>query len=340
MRVLYIIRDRTSRNLRKRLHRWAIGFLDGQDGFFEAALHQAARVTRMSYAEALALPEARRNAFDAVVINAKSGWPWQDVPAAARVLDSFRAPVSLFLGHARPQEMIDDSLANRLKVLFKREPFADLGHYALSPANAAKIVPTHLANPMVSHSYRLLSRNRTRPLARYAWQETDDHDVFFIGTVNYNRFDERVAVWERIVGTDLRHVGGLLPKEGIEARVPPDLVTRPLPKQDYFKVMMRSRINLALEGIGPFTFRHLEQFWAGAFTLSTPHIRPLRLRAPLVEGQDYVAFDDMDDMMDKIRFYLANTEARDTIARNGRAAYERLYDVDAHAREIRAALGA
>ncbi|SFB81052.1 glycosyltransferase [Tropicimonas isoalkanivorans] len=341
MRILYITRDRSGRSLRKRLHRWSVGFLDGQDGFFEAALHEAGRVQRMSYAEAMALPAKRSAAFDAVVINAKSGWPWQRDPGeAAAALRRFPQPVSLFLGHAQPDAMPPDSLVTPFKVVFKREPFADLDRYGLGQSNAAKIVPTHLANPMVSHSYRLAWRNRTRPLRRYAWQVPDEHDVFFIGTVSETRCTERVAAWQAVLGADVKSIGGLLPAKGFEPHVPPDLLGRPIPRSDYLKVMMSSRINLALEGIGPFTFRHLEQFWAGAFTLSTPNIRPLRLRAPLVDGQDYVAFDDPDDMMDKIRWYLNHPEERAEIARNGRAAYERLYDVPAHAREIRAALSA
>ncbi|WP_068110351.1 glycosyltransferase [Tropicimonas marinistellae] len=341
MRVLYIIRDRSSRNVRKRLHRWSVGFLDGQDGFFEASLHQAARVTRRSYAEAMAMPAAQRDAFDAVVINAKSGWPWARDPAAARAaLDGFRAPLALFLGQAQPDRMPPDRLLDPFRAVFKREPFADTDRYGLTPSNAAKIVPTHLSNPLVSMSYRFPGRNRTRPLARYAWEEPGTHDVFFIGTVNHDRLDERLNAWAAVAQSGLDRIGGLLPLAGVAEAVPPELVTAPLPKPAYLEAMMQSRINLALEGIGPFTFRHLEQFWAGAFTLSTPNIRPLRLRAPLVEGQDYVAFDGTDDMMDKIRWYLDHPEERIAIARNGRAAYERLYDTAAHAGEIRAALQA
>lgn len=341
MRVLYIIRDRSGRQVRKRLHRWAVGFIDGQDGFFEAALHEAARVTRMPYGAALALPERQRNSFDAVVINGKAGLPWERDPAAALdALRPFRQPVSIFLGHAQPEVMPGDAMLDRFKVIFKREPFADTGRYGISAENAAKIVPTNLANPMVSHSYRFRWRNRTRPLGTYAWQVPDEHDVFFVGTVSENRYVARIAAWQRVLSSDLDSVGGLLPKDEFRSSVPPDLITTPLPKAEYLKVMMRSRINLALEGIGPFTFRHLEQFWAGAFTLSNNSIRPLRLRAPVVEDQDYVAFDTIDEMMDKIRWYLDHPEQRDTIAKNGRKAYERLYDVPAHAAEIRAALSA
>ncbi|MFD0978703.1 glycosyltransferase [Tropicimonas aquimaris] len=339
MRVLYIIRDRSSRKIGKRLHRWAVGFIDGQDGFFEAALHEAAQVTRKSYAEAMALSDAGIGAFDAVVINGKSGWPWEkDIEAASSALARFRQPIALFIGHAQPQTMPSDRLIDPVKAVFKREPFADIDRYSLSPSNAAKIVPTHLANPLVTHSYRLTSRNRTRPLRQYAWQVPDEHDVFFIGTVDHNRYVARIAAWQAIHDSRLRAIGGLLPTREFAEKVPADLVTRTLPRAHYLNAMMKSSINLALEGIGPFTFRHLEQFWAGAFTLSTPSIRPLRLRAPIVEGKDYIAFDSTDDMMDKIRWYLDHPEERDAIARNGRAAYEKLYDVAAHATEIRVAL--
>jgi len=43
-------------------------------------------------------------------------------------------------------------------------------------------------------------------------------------------------------------------------------------------------------------------------------------------------------MIDKVRFYVEHDEAREAIARNGRTFYNRLYDLDAHAKEIEAAM--
>jgi glycosyltransferase involved in cell wall biosynthesis len=62
------------------------------------------------------------------------------------------------------------------------------------------------------------------------------------------------------------------------------------------------------------------------------------LRERIVAGRDYVFFDTLDDMIDKVRFYSKNDTARDQIARKGREFYEQLYDVGAHARELDAAL--
>ncbi|PRY22708.1 glycosyl transferase family 1 [Aliiruegeria haliotis] len=339
MRLLYIIRDRSGRSVVKKLHRWSIGFVDGQEGFFEASLHQACDVTRRTWAEVQAMPRDRLKRFDAVVVNGKSGVPWRGDTADARVFDMFPQPVSLFIGNAQPEIMGEDPVLDRFKVIFKREPFADLERYAISEANRAKIVPTHLSNPMATMSWRMPARNRVRPLKRYAWDMPKVLDVFFIGTVQNTPEIPRQDVWAKIVAAEgVNAVGGILPKTGHD--VPPDLLTEQIGRDQYREIMLQTKVNLALEGMGPFTFRHLELFWAGAFALSTPSIRPLRLRAPLVEDQDYVSFDTLDEMVDKIRYYAANDEARTQIARNGRAAYERLHDVDAHSVEIREALEA
>ncbi|MFD0978704.1 glycosyltransferase [Tropicimonas aquimaris] len=341
MRVLYIPRSsETRKRNRRRFHRALAGYVDGPEGFFEASLHGACSVTRLTLQRALALTKKQRKSFDAVIVNSRSGLEWEDPAAALAALEGFRQPVSFFQSHDRPGAIGDDALLDRFKVIFKREPFDDLSRYDISPANASKIVPTHLSNPMEPMSHRLRWRNRTSAPAEFAWQMPKDQDVFFIGTVSENRYLERMAAWQAVLDSGLPHLGGLLPKKEFAARVPDHLVTTPLPRAEYMKTLMKTRVNLALGGIGPFTFRHLELFWAGAFTLSTPTIREIRFRVPLVDGRDYVAFETPADMIDKIRHYLDHEDERNLIARNGRAAYERLHDVKAHGREIHDALTA
>lgn len=337
LRVLYVIRDRSGRAWWKRLHRWSVGFLDGQDGFFEAALHAAAHVTRRTLAEALALPRAHLATFDAVVVNAKCGLPLTTPDGLAPLADLLPdRPLALFIGAARPGDMPDAGVLERADILFKREPWADPGRYALPARLTDRIVPTHLSNPLAPQRWRAPRRTQTAP-RRMGWDVPARADVFFLGAPQRSRHHDRTAAWAAIrAAPDLTAVGGLTVPPGSD--VPAPLQARRMTKPAYLETMQSTRVNLGLEGIGPFTFRHLETLWAGAFLLSTPVIREQRLRAPLVEGQDYVAFDDLDDLVDKTRHYAARDAERLAIAKSGRAAYERLHDVPAHAAEIRAAL--
>ncbi len=336
VKVLYVVRDRVAPGVIERLRVSAWGLLDGQDGFFEAALHRASRVTRLSLAEVEALPRTRRRSFDAVVVNAKSGLDVNDPSAVSAFCGDYSCPVVLFVGAARADVMPPDAALTPFHLVFKHEPFADPGRYRLGNVNADKIRPTHLSNPLHPLSWRLPWLDRHRSPRRFGWQVCPTTDVSFLGRLQDTQFFSRQESWSRVLQAGLEASGGLIQRRHM---VPPErLAAAPMPRGRYLRQILETRVNLGLEGIGTFTHRHLEILWAGAFLLSNPAVRLQRLRTPLVEGEDYVAFDDHDDMIDKIRHYAARGAERIRIAQNGRRAYERLHDVRAHAAEIRAGL--
>ena len=340
MKILYVKRHHAKPPRRVlRFRNWLTGLVLGQDGFFETSLHTAGRVTRVSLAELQTMPMRRRAAFDAIVVNAKSGLPLSSQSGRLATLDEhlkgFHA-AALFVGTARAETMPPDCVLERFNVVFKREPYADPARYAISARNGDKIVPTHLSNPLQLFSTRLAGWNRLSSPDRFGWQTDPRHDVFFLGAVQACEFIQRQEAWQKVVDADLDRIGGLVIKP--DEPVAPALAGQKVKRPDYLRMMLQSRVNLGLEGIGTFTFRHLETLFAGSFLLSNPTVRDQRLRAPLVDGEDYVCFDDLDDMIDKIRHYAAHDSERNRIAKNGRAAYERLHDVKAHAREIRVAL--
>ena len=338
MKILYVIRKREKRHWSKRLQRWLTGFTDGQDGFFEASLHYGCDVTRRTFRETSEMSPADLRRFDAIVVNAKSGFPWQDPSEANALLRTWNRPSALFIGQARPTEMAPDGVADGFDILFKREPFADLDRYELSNSNRAKLVTTLLSNQLLSMSWRFKNKNTGFTLPQYGYQHDKTHDVYFSGKLGPNRFDNRVAAWERVTAElgDLRLKGGLASNGQVE--VPAHLQGELMEKPEYLQTLLTTKVNLALSGIGPFTHRHLELFYAGAFALSNNDIEPLWLRAPVVKGWDYAAFDTEDEMIDMIRYYVAHDAEREAIAKNGRACFERLYDVPAHAVELRDAL--
>ena len=89
-------------------------------------------------------------------------------------------------------------------------------------------------------------------------------------------------------------------------------------------------INLALEGKGEFTFRHLEILASCSFMLCQSSINQLDLPLPLLDGKHFVSFENKDDLLEKINYYLKNKNLRYEIALNGRRVLEEYYSPKKH----------
>lgn len=97
-------------------------------------------------------------------------------------------------------------------------------------------------------------------------------------------------------------------------------------------------MNLALEGLGEFTHRHLEIWGMGSFMMSGKSLRELALPLRVREGEHYVAFEDLDDLRDKLSHYARDDAERERIAEAGRTMFSRDYDPARHGEEIRKAI--
>ena len=98
----------------------------------------------------------------------------------------------------------------------------------------------------------------------------------------------------------------------------------------YLSAIYNSSINLALEGKGEFTFRHLEILANCSFMLCQNSINDLELPLPIVDGKHFVTFASNEDLLEKINFYLKNNSLRNEIALNGRKALEEHYSPKKH----------
>ena len=103
-----------------------------------------------------------------------------------------------------------------------------------------------------------------------------------------------------------------------------------IPFKEYLSVMYSSSINLALEGKGEFTFRHLEILASCSFMICSSSINDLELPIPLIDGKHFVSFKNKEDLLEKINFYLKNKELREEIALNGRNILEKYYSPKKH----------
>ena len=103
-----------------------------------------------------------------------------------------------------------------------------------------------------------------------------------------------------------------------------------IPFKQYLELIYNSSINLALEGKGEFTFRHLEILANCSFMMCENSINDLELPLPLLDGKHFVTFKNKDDLLKKIDFYLENEKLRKEIALNGRKVLEEYYSPKSH----------
>jgi len=332
-RVLYVRRDWSHKGLGTHLRRNVLRRLYGQDGFFEASLARAFDVTWTTADAVLARPD-RLGRYDAVIVNSRQQAGLDLAELSRTVARHAAGPKALVVTTARAGDVPGDAVLDPHDVVFKREPFRDRARYALSEANRAKIRATMLSCPLLKTGAGRDGRIARRLRRRYGKPVRPDHDVFFAGFLSTPaRFD----LWASVVAAGFDHVGGLRDKDGHTAADHPAYGPA-YPRRRFVETARRSKVNLAFEGVGEFTYRHLELWCGGAFLLSPPSIRELELPIGAVEGEHFACFEGPDDLVDRIRYWLDRDEDRRRIAEAGFEMLVRDYDFDRHGREIAAAL--
>ena len=103
-----------------------------------------------------------------------------------------------------------------------------------------------------------------------------------------------------------------------------------IPFKQYLETIYNSSINLAFEGKGEFTFRHLEILASCSFMICESSINELELPLPLIDGKHFISFRNKSDLLEKINFYLKNDKLRNDIALNGRRILEEHYSPKKH----------
>lgn len=343
MRVLYVTRGKqTMRGVRLIVHR-ARDFVQyrDQDGFFEASLAAAAQVETVSLARAAAALACDR--YDWLIVNWKQeGFANEEARArtVTALLRASPARTAVFVGAAQAGYLPPVSVLDACDAVIKREPYRCRRRYAIHTANQRKIIPTIISCPFVvlpkAHTLARLWA-RWQPAVAPCRPAAERYDVGFSG------FDAaahtlRREAWQRVVNENLSTIGGLQPHPHTEAAIPEALRGPRLGKAAYRTALCAARINLALSGIGQYTFRHQELLYLGKFMLCDASITELELPLPLVEGTHYAAFHTLDDMLQKIRYYLAHEEKRRAIAAAGRELFFKHYRPHVHGKALVTAL--
>ena len=147
--------------------------------------------------------------------------------------------------------------------------------------------------------------------------EKPEYDIFFSGK---GTSKNRIELIELLKKEKYKFYGGL------ENSI--------MPYKQYLETIYNSSINLALEGKGEFTFRHLEIIANCSFMICENSINQIELPLPIKDGQHFVSFKDKEDLLDKLNFYLKNEKLRKDIALKGRKVLEKYYSPKKHGDEI------
>lgn len=343
MRILYVQKDLAT-TLPARLRQYLkqqVAFAD-QDGFFEASLREAGSVTTTTFRQCRN-QVAWVNSFDVVVVNMKC-YPFKDATDRDHQLSTFimqlQTRTAVFIGAAEARIMLPDWVIDQVDVVFKREPFRDRTRYDLSVTNQEKIVPTMISCPFV----RLWRPTFWARCARFVYRpvpdcqaKTTQYDVGFSGVNAYShtlRFD----VWQRVIAEEFSTVGGLQPNPYKAEQLPAALIGPRYHGRAYRRALCAAKINLALPGIGEYTFRHQELLYLGACMMADTTIAERELPIPLEPEVHYIAFANLDDLVKKINYYLEHPAARARIAAAGQALFTEYYQPKRHAAQIRKVL--
>ena len=340
MNILYIKRDYYKKgikikDLRKIPHQLrSKNKLVDQNGFFEGALYATFKVTEVSWHLLKRLPLSLFKNIDALIVNQKSAITPDETKKLALYFSS--TPKILFSCSAKVDKMAPDSLLNNYDLIFKREPYKDLDRYSdLSAHNKKKIRPTMLFCPFVKINKKEAANYSFKPeLEKPANEKTYDFSFAGKGT----SVERYLAC--NVIGDDhnLKSYLSIIDTKYSKRPeyVSPQIKNIKLNSSKYKQLINQTKVNFAPEGIGQFTYRHLELWHSGAFMLCSPSLKEYQLPGnnPL-EGIHFVSYENKQDLLDKIYYYLEQEEQRKKIAAAGQQLFAEIYDFKKHGQFIK-----
>ncbi|MCP4088695.1 MAG: glycosyltransferase family 1 protein [Gammaproteobacteria bacterium] len=332
LKILYVTRkwfkDWSNKSIVKSTSAWLKRKeFTGQGGFFEASLFSSCNVDTMPIERVVKKTDFINSSYDIVIVNSKfhkraahvNNFKW---------IDSLKIPAVLFYGGAKAHKLHSDEILDYFDLVYKRELLQDLSRYNNSDNNRQKLRTTMLSCPIVRTQKTQPIQLGEIPVPKKL-SDSYEYDIFFSGDTRTNKIRKEIV--ERLSRESFVFYGGLY-----NNKISDENYTQKRFGLDEYKSTIRnSKISLALEGWGQFTYRHLEVWCLGGFSLSTPSIRDIQLPfANPQEGIHYVAFDGLDDLVSKVSYYLEHDEEREKIANAGRSLFEKIYDPIAHGKEI------
>ena len=279
-------------------------------GYIDAAIRSNAFVLELPYNYCLIFSKILNLFFDGIFIN----WKFtnyrkdkQDIEKKLVKLSKiFNIKKVIVDARDKSVNIIKDEVLDDFDYVIKREKNRKISNKKYFTT----ILPCRLIDYKVSKDNENINWNiigNSKP------NDNPKYDIFFSGrkTSKY-----REDLTEFLHSKDYNFFG-----RAEELRIPFD---------QYLFAIYNSSINLALEGKGELTFRHLEILASCSFMLCQSSVNELELPLPLVDGKHFVSFKNKEDLIEKINFYLKNNRLRNEIALNGRKVLEEHYSPKKH----------
>lgn len=312
-------------------------FYFGTEGFFESSINKSFEVKEISASKAIEKAEKINKDFDAVFVHYACDLAQKGQSSSERLLEianAFSIPKILFYCFDRADSLPDTILLNAYNLIFKREAYKNRDRYEISEEHNKKMFSTILGSPLKPEARLPIFQPFVNLLVPDLKNKTSkEYDVFFSGTVaKFNNY--RADIWREVKRAGFKTVGGLQYRNRGN-KPEEELLASEMNKKQYVDTINKSKICLALNGVGEFTFRHLELWQLGAFMLCPQVINELDLPINPKDGKHFVSFSDKDDLISKISYYLEHDRERENIARAGRAMFEKEYSSEKHGKYIK-----
>ena len=319
-KLVYILRNDNPGSL---IRRSLLNFspqIHSVERYLVTLLLQRYEISFLQKSKVLALSTRQVDQYDGIVVGVKAinkdNYADSDfVNISKKFSKQFRI---LAIINDQAHNLPPEDILDYYDLIIKREPYKDLDKYGLSSRTCSKIWPTILGgtlpNVTTGHRARTLhSSIKTIDLVPQSYKG----DVFFSGA---DTAPARIKIVRYLKTHNVNFVGGIQYVKNVRD-IEPDLQFDRLPSRRLIRHISRHKINLAIEGGGEFTFRHLDIIRSTGFLLSTNAIDSLNLVIPFQEGENYVSFSDEGDLKDKIDYYLSHEKERREICLYGRQLY-------------------
>ena len=278
-------------------------------GYIDSAIHSNSYVFELPYNYCMFFSKILNSIFDGVFIHWKFTNDRNDKNINLKLIKlskKFDIKKVIIDASDLSNHRIDDEVLDKFDHVIKREKNKSIKN--------KKYFSTML--PLSSIDYKILKNHEVidwNKIGKIKPNERFKYDVFFSGTPNNKRRTEAI---EFLKNTNLKFYGGF----------------HRLPYNDFIKTIYNSSINLAIPWVGgaEFTFRHLEILSCCSFLMCHNEINQLELPIPIKDGEHFVSYQNIEDLSEKINFYLKNDHLRSKISLNGRETLVKYYSPKNH----------
>ena len=279
-------------------------------GYIDSAIHSNAYTFELPYNYCIFFSKILNLLFDGIFVN----WKFTNDRSDVNILElkliklskKFNIKKVIVDGRDKSTDRIKDEILDGFDNVIKREKNKSISDKRyLTTMLPCKLIDYKFSKKKENINWNKVGMSRPNDKFKY--------DIFFSGNKNSKYRNELI---EFVKIKNFNFYGRV--------------ENTKIPHSQYLETIYNSSINLALEGKGEFTFRHLEILASCSFMMCESSINQLELQLPLQEGKHFVSFENKEDLLEKINFYLKNEKVRLDIALNGRRILEQYYSPKKH----------